>query len=73
MGVANVFSTSGVGTVFTYTSSGNFVVVLIVDKGSSMRCSMNYADSSGFTTPGGVGLYNLSDGWVIDVTWLGEA
>ena len=29
------------------------VAVLFGDKGSTMRCNMNYADSSGFTTMGG--------------------
>lgn len=64
-----VYAGGGVGTVVTSTSSGNFVAVLMGDKGSSMRCQMNYADSSGFTSLGGVGLCELSDGRLIDVAW----
>lgn len=55
--------------VFTTSSSGNIVAVLIGDRGSSMRCQMHYADSSGFTSMGGVGLCKLSDGRLIDVVW----
>ncbi|MGJ8598073.1 hypothetical protein [Sulfitobacter sp.] len=68
-GVGTVFSGSAVGTVITSNSSGNFVAVLLGDRGSSIRCQMNYADSSGFTAAGGVGICQHSDGRVIDVTW----
>lgn len=66
---------SGVGTsssgetVFMNTSSGNFVATMFGNKGSTMRCSMNYADSYGLTTSGGVGVCQHSDGRVIDVMW----
>jgi hypothetical protein len=57
-------ATSSFGTVYganinsnsvysTYT--GRVKAVLLGNKGSSLRCLMNYADSSGFTTAGGVG------------------
>lgn len=68
-GVGAVFSNSAVGTVLTSNSSGNFMAVLLGDRGSAMRCQMNHADSSGITTAGGIGLCQHSDGRVIDVTW----
>lgn len=73
---ANATSGSGVAfadgnviPVFTSSTSGRLVAVLFGDKGSSMRCNMNYADSSGFTAMGGVGVCQHSDGRVIDVMW----
>lgn len=68
-GVGTVYSGGAIGTVVTTNSSGNFVAVLLGDRGSTMRCQMNYADSSGLTSIGGVGLCQHSDGRVIDVTW----
>lgn len=71
-------STSGVGTafgagfdatIFGATTTNKFVAVLLGDKGSSLNCQMRYADSSGFTTSGGVGICQHSDGRVIDVVW----
>ncbi len=71
-------STSGVGTIFGSgmdaaifgsTTTNRFVAVLLGDKGSSLNCQMRYADSSGFTTSGGVGMCQHSDGRVIDVLW----
>lgn len=71
-------STSGMGTVFGdgleaavfgSTTTNRFVAVLLGDKGSSLNCQMRYADSSGFTTSGGVGMCQHSDGRVIDVVW----
>ena len=55
--------------VITTSTSGNFVAVMFGDRGSTMRCNMNYADSSGFTTFGGVGVCQHSDGRVIDIMW----
>ncbi len=73
---ANASSGTGVGfangttvPVFTSTTTGNLVAVMFGDKGSTMRCDMNYADSSGFTSMGGVGVCQHSDGRVIDVMW----
>lgn len=68
-GVGNVFYDGAIGTVLTTNTTGNFVAVLLGDQGSTMRCQMNYADSSGFTTAGGVGICRHSDGRVIDVVW----
>lgn len=65
----NVYTTGGIGSVVTSTSSGNFVAVMFGDRGSSMRCQMNYADSTGFTSLGGVGICRMSNGRIIDVTW----
>ena len=55
--------------VITSSTSGNVVAVMFGDRGSTMRCNMNYADSSGFTTLGGVGVCQHSDGRVIDIMW----
>lgn len=68
-GVGTVFAGGQSGSVFVSTSTGEFVAVLLGDQGSTMRCEMNYADSSGFTSMGGVGLCQHSDGRIIDVTW----
>ena len=68
-GSGTVFAGGQVGNVFVTTSTGEFVAVLVGDEGSTMRCQMNYADNSGFTSFGGVGICQHSDGRVIDVTW----
>src|SRR6056297_2377088 len=68
-GTGTVFAGGEVGTVFVSTTTGEFIAVLLGDRGSSMRCQMNYVDSSGFTSFGGVGICQHSDGRVIDVTW----
>lgn len=49
--------------------SGEFVATLIGDNGSTMRCRMNYADSTGFTSMGGVGECRHSNGKIIDIVW----
>jgi len=58
---------SGFGVVSTFT--GNVEAVLFGNRGRSMQCRLRYADSSGFTTAGGVGVCETSDGKVIDVMW----
>ena len=63
---ATRFATS---QVFSYSTSGRFKATLLGDRGSTLRCLMQYADSSGFTTPGGVGECIHSDGRVIDIVW----
>ncbi|MEM8871070.1 MAG: hypothetical protein AAGE38_11760 [Pseudomonadota bacterium] len=68
-GVGTVFTGTDVGTVLVNSTTGEFVAVLLGNRGSTMRCQMNYADSSGFTSLGGVGLCQHSDGRIIDVTW----
>jgi hypothetical protein len=51
----------------TYT--GSMQGVLFGDRKHTMSCKFQYADSSGVTTSGGVGLCEISDGRVIDVQW----
>lgn len=68
-GVGTVVAGGQVGNVVVSTTTGEFVAVLLGDEGSTMRCQMNYADSSGVTSFGGVGICQHSDGRVIDVTW----
>jgi len=61
----------GTGSAFTVvkTYTGNMQGVLFGDRGHTMRCSFQYAASSGSTTSGGVGVCETSDGRVIDVQW----
>ena len=54
---------------FAVTTSGKFKAILLGDRGSTLRCLMHYADTSGFTPSGGVGECHHSDGRVIDVVW----
>jgi hypothetical protein len=68
-GVGTVFGAGLDATVFGATTTNRFVAVLLGDKGNSLNCQMRYADSSGFTTSGGVGICQHSDGRVIDVLW----
>lgn len=68
-GVGSFYTGYGMATIVTTTYSGNMVAVLMGDRGSSMRCNMTYADSSGLTNMGGVGICQMSDGRVIDVSW----
>ena len=42
---------------------------LIGSKGSTLKCLMQYADSTGLKLFGGVGECIHSDGSVIDVVW----
>lgn len=59
----------GTTTVFGSTYTGDFVAVLLGSRGSSLSCQLQYADSSGFTTSGGVGVCQHSDGRVMDIIW----
>ena len=68
-GFGTMFGTGLPSTIMTSSSSGNFVATLLGNRGSSMRCQMNYASSFGETSAGGVGVCNHSDGSVIDVVW----
>lgn len=68
-GFGTVFVGDELGNVFVSQSSGNIVALLLGDRGSSLRCQMNYADSTGFAPLGGIGVCDHSDGRVIDVTW----
>lgn len=58
---------SGFGVVSTF--SGNGQAVMFGDRGRSMQCRLKYADASCFTSAGGVGVCETSDGKVIDVMW----
>ena len=58
---------SSFAVVETYT--GNVVGVLFGDRGHTMRCKFQYADSGGLTSAGGIGLCETSDNRVIDVQW----
>ncbi|MGQ0566188.1 MAG: hypothetical protein ACT4OK_14130 [Gemmobacter sp.] len=65
-----IFGTDIAGaTLFGTTTTNRFIAVLLGNRGSSLNCQMRYADSSGFTTSGGVGLCQHSDGRVIDIVW----
>ena len=68
-GVGVGFDQGAVFPVIASSTSGSFVAVMFGDNGSTMRCNMNYADSSGFTPAGGVGICRHSDGRSIDVMW----
>lgn len=66
-GIVGSASASTFSVVETYT--GNMRAVLFGDRSRTMRCSLQYADSTGFTTAGGVGVCETSDGQIIDVLW----
>lgn len=65
--------TSAYGTGSSYsvveTYTGNMQGVLFGDRKHTMRCKLQYADSSGFTNSGGVGMCETSDDRVIDIQW----
>ena len=62
---------NGTGAAFNVveTPTGNMQCVLFGDRGHTMRCSFQYADTRGDTSAGGVGVCETSDGRVIDVQW----
>jgi len=62
-------SSFATATATGYTSGGKFKAVLLGDKGSSLVCLMQYADSSGFTSFGGVGECVHSDKRTVMITW----
>ncbi len=70
-GTATAGTTTAFGTSTLIGSSytGDFVATLIGNRGSTLSCQLQYADSSGFTTAGGVGVCQHSDGRVIDIVW----
>ena len=59
--------TSAFSVVENYT--GDVQAVLFGSKGNTMRCKLQYADSGGLTTAGGIGICESSNGEVIDVIW----
>lgn len=70
-GSATAGSTSafGTSTLIGSTHTGDFVAVLIGNRRSTLSCQLQYANSSGFTTAGGVGVCQHSDGRTIDIVW----
>ena len=60
-------TSSSFGVVSTHT--GNLQATLFGDRKHTMRCSFQYADTSGYTPEGGIGVCETSDGRVIDVQW----
>lgn len=58
----NAFSTG-------FSAGGKMKAILIGNAGSSLRCLMEYADSSGLTNLGGVGECVHSDGRTLMVQW----
>jgi hypothetical protein len=67
--IATGFGTAFDTSLFGSTTTNRFVAILLGNKGSSLNCQMRYADSSGLTTSGGVGVCQHSDGRMIDVVW----
>lgn len=58
------------GADFIGTTTGNKIAAtLFGSKGSTLRCDLTYADASGFTASGGVGVCQHSNGRFIDVMW----
>ena len=72
-GFANVYggggAAYGTGMVMGLTTTGRFLATLLGSRGSTMTCNLQYADSSGLTTSGGIGVCQHSDGRIIDVVW----
>ena len=62
-------SSFGAANSIGYSSGGKFKAVMLGDKGSTLRCLMQYADSSGLTNFGGVGGCVHSDGSRLDIVW----
>ena len=62
-------SVVGTSSVVGFSSGGKVKAVMLGNQGSTLRCLMQYADSSGFTTMGGIGECIHSDGSRIDVVW----
>ncbi|SHJ24525.1 hypothetical protein [Wenxinia saemankumensis] len=60
---------SGMTNYVGYTTTGDFTATLLGSRGSTLRCDLDYADSSGLTNVGGVGVCQHSDGRIIDVVW----
>ena len=67
---ANTSIGSGLGGIAAANSYGsNVVAVMFGNEASTMHCNLNYADSTGFTSAGGIGVCEHSDGRIIDVIW----
>lgn len=68
-GITTGYGRSANTSIFGVSSSGAAIATLLGSKGSTLSCQLQYADSSGFTTMGGVGVCRHSDGRVIDIVW----
>ena len=74
-GTANAWGTGGkasaygssFGVASTYT--GNVQAVLFGNRGRTMQCQLQYADTGGLTNAGGVGVCETSDGKILDIQW----
>jgi hypothetical protein len=51
------------------SSTGSVQAVLFGNKKHTMQCKLQYANASGFTTDGGVGVCQTSNNKIIDVQW----
>ena len=61
---------TALGLTFVGNSyTGDMVATLLGLQGSTLSCQLQYADSSGYTPAGGVGVCQHSDGRVIDIVW----
>ena len=49
--------------------TGNIHAVLFGDRGNTMRCQFQYANPTGSTGEGGIGLCETSKGELVDVQW----
>lgn len=66
---ASVFGGDFNDMMFGETTTNRFIAVLLGNRGNSLNCQMRYANSSGDTSSGGVGVCKHSDGRTIDVVW----
>jgi len=63
------YSAFGNSQGYGISAGGKFKAVLLGNKGATIRCLMQYADQMGFTSSGGVGECEHSDGRKIDIVW----
>lgn len=68
-GASTTVGNVGLSTFVASNYTGDFVATLIGNRGSNLSCQLQYADSSGLTTAGGVGVCQHSDGRIIDIIW----
>lgn len=63
--------TVAIGSSFAVVqnNTGNMQAVLFGNKRHTMNCKLQYANSSGNTSDGGVGVCETSNGKIIDVQW----
>lgn len=68
-GITTGYGRTANTSIFGSSSTGAAVATLLGSKGSTLTCQLQYADTTGLTTMGGVGVCRHSDGRVIDVVW----